>query len=264
MPAAIVLAGGGPEPHLAPDLPSKAFLVLGGRALVARVTDALRGARSIGRIVVVGPAGSLAPLLDSSIEVVPEQATMVDNIAAAVARLSGESRVLAVASDLPLLTADAIEGFLALCTGDAGLYYAIVPEAAVQRRYPGARKTYVRVTDGVFTGGSVLLFDPGIIEQVRPLVKRIMEGRKKPWLLAQIFGGSMAFKLFAGRLSIAEAEARVQEVTGIRGRAVVVESPELALDIDAERPENMNILRAALEPTRPQGGARRVPGGPGS
>ncbi|MGH2404027.1 MAG: nucleotidyltransferase family protein [bacterium] len=248
MPAAIVLAGGGPEPHLAPDLPSKAFLVLGGRPLLVRVTDALRKARSIGRILVVGPAEPLASLLDSSVEIVPEQTTMVENIAAAVARLSGEPRVLAVASDLPLITAAAIEGFLAMCTGDAGLYYAIVPQAAVERRYLGARKTYVRVTDGVFTGSSVLLFDPGIIDSVRPLVERIMAGRKKPWLLAQLFGWSLATRLIAGTLSIADAEARVQEVTGIRVKAVIVESPELALDIDAERPENIKILRAALEP----------------
>lgn len=248
MPAAIVLAGGSPEPHLAPDLPNKAFLVLGGRPLVVRVTDALRGVRSMGRIVVVGPQGPLGALLDPSFEIVPEQGTLVDNIGAAVARLSGEPRVLAVASDLPLITAEAIEAFLGLCSGDAGLYYAIVPEAAVERRYPGARKTYVRVTDGVFTGGSVLLFDPGIIEKVRPLVERIMAGRKKPWLLAQLFGWSLATRLIAGTLSIADAEARVHEVTGIRGKAVIVESPELALDIDAERPENMKILRAALEP----------------
>ncbi|HET8679420.1 MAG TPA: nucleotidyltransferase family protein [bacterium] len=248
MPAAIVLAGGGPDPQLAPDLPSKAFLVLGGRPLVARVTDALRGVRSTGRIVVVGPPGPLGSVLDSSFEIVPDQGSLVDNIAAATSRLSGEPRVIAVASDLPLITAEAVEGFLALCTGDAGLYYAIVPEAAVEHRYPGARKTYVRVTDGVFTGGSVLLFDPAIIEKVRPLVERIMAGRKKPWLLAQLFGWSLATRLIAGTLSIADAEARVQEVTGIRGRAVVVESPELALDIDAERPENMKILRAVLEP----------------
>lgn len=254
MPAAIVLAGGGPEPHLAPDLPSKAFLVFGGRPLVVRVTEALRGVPSIGRIVVVGPAQPLRSLLDSSFEIIPERATLVDNIAAGVAPLSGESRVLAVASDLPLMTAGVIENFLAQCTGDASLYYAIVPEAAVAGRYPGARKTYVRVTDGVFTGGSVLLFDPQIVEGVRPLVERIMAGRKKPWLLAQLFGWSLATRLIAGTLSIADAEARVQEVTGIRGRAVVVESPELALDIDAERPENMKILRAVLEPD----------GGPGS
>ena len=254
MPAAIVLAGGGPDPHLAPDLPSKAFLVLGGRPLVARVTDALRGARSIGRIVVVGPPEPLRSLLDSSFEILPDQGSLVDNIAVATSRLPGESRVLTVASDLPLITAEAIEGFLELCTGDARLYYAIVPEAAVEHRYPGARKTYVRLTDGVFTGGSVLLFDPEIIERVRPLVERIMAGRKKPWLLAQLFGWSLATRLIAGTLSIADAEARVQEVTGIRGRAVVVESPELALDIDAERPENMKILRAVLEPN----------GGPGA
>lgn len=251
MPAAIVLAGGGPEPGLAPDLPNKAFLVIGGRPLVVRVTDALRTAAAVERILVVGPPAPLASLLDASFEVIPDQGSMMDNITAAVERLPGAARILAVASDLPLITAEAIERFLAACTSDAGLYYPIVPQAAIESRFPGARKTYVRVTDGVFTGGSVLLFDPGIIDRVRPLVERIMAGRKKPWLLAQLFGWSMATKLMAGTLSIADAETRVYEVTGIRVRAVILDGPELALDIDAERPENARILRAALDPNGP-------------
>lgn len=247
MPAAIVLAGGGPDSRLAPDLPNKAFLVIGGQPLVVRVTDALRSVPSIDRILVVGPPAPLAAALNVSMEIVPEQPTVVDNIAAAAARISGAS-ALAVAADLPLLNRDVVERFLDACTGDASLFYPIVPQSAIEQRYPGARKTYVTVTDGTFAGGSVLLFDPGIIDRVRPLVERIMAGRKKPWLLAQLFGWSMAMKLFAGTLSIADAEARIEEVTGLRGRAIIVDAPELALDIDAERPENVQILRAVLEP----------------
>jgi hypothetical protein len=53
-------------------------------------------------------------------------------------------------------------------------------------------------------------------------------------------------KFASGRLSIAEMEARAHEITGIWGRAVIVESPELALDVDADRPENLAVLRGAL------------------
>jgi hypothetical protein len=221
---------------------------MGGRPLVVRVTDALRGCASIDRIIVIGPPAPLGALLDASVEILPEQDSMMNNIAAAAARLHGVSQALGVAADLPLLTTEVVEGFLRGCTGNADFYYSIVPQAAVERRFPGVHKTYVKVVDGTFTGGSVILFSPVVIERIRPLVEHLLNARKKPWLMAQLFGWSIVMKFASGRLSVAEMEARAHEITGLYGRAVVVESPELALDVDAQRPENLKILRAALEP----------------
>jgi hypothetical protein len=172
----------------------------------------------------------------------------MDNIEAAVAELPGARQILTVASDLPLLTPKVISAFLDRCSGEVDFYYPVVPQAAVEGRFPGARKTYVKVVDGTFCGGSVILFDPEALGRIRPFVEHVIAARKKPWLLAQLFGWSIVMKFASGRLSIAEMEARALEVTRLRGRAVIIEAPELALDVDAERPENMNSLRAALEP----------------
>jgi GTP:adenosylcobinamide-phosphate guanylyltransferase len=248
MPAAVVLAGGSPEPRLAPGLPNKAFFSMGGRPLVVRVTEALRGCPSIDRIVVIGPPGPLASLLNSSIEIIPERDSMMDNISAAAALLQAVPQVLGVAADLPLLTAEAVEGFLQRCTGGADFYYSIVPQACIETRFPGVHKTYVKVTDGTFCGGSAILFSPRVIDRIRPFIEQIINARKKPWLLAQLFGWSIVMKFASGRLSAAEMETRAHEITGLHGRAVIVEAPELALDVDATRPENIEILRAALEP----------------
>jgi hypothetical protein len=49
-------------------------------------------------------------------------------------------------------------------------------------------------------------------------------------------------KFASGRLSIADMEARALEVTGLRGRAVIADGPELALDVD--RPENVQAVLA--------------------
>ena len=248
MPAAIVLAGGGPEPVLAPGLPNKAFLSVGGLPLVVRVTQALHQAASVDRILVVGPTSDLAQLLDHSIDLVPGQATMMDNVTAAITRLPGARRALVIAADLPLLTGEAVDRFVALCTGDAGCFYPIVPQTAIESRFPTARKTYVQLTDGVFCGGSAMVFDPSLLDRVRPLVERLVAGRKKPWLLAQLVGWSTVMKFAAHTLSIADIEAKVREVAGFPVRAVILDGPELALDVDAERPENLRALRAAFEP----------------
>ncbi|MGQ0571918.1 MAG: nucleotidyltransferase family protein, partial [Armatimonadota bacterium] len=163
MPAAVVLAGGGPEPRLAPGLPNKAFLEIGGSPLVARTIDALRGCTAIDRIIVVGPAEPLAALLGASFEIVPETDSMMDNIGVAVARLTGVRQVLTVASDLPLITPAAVNGFLRRCDGEADFFYPVVRQSAIEGRFPGARKTYVKVIDGTFCGGSVLLFAVDVV-----------------------------------------------------------------------------------------------------
>jgi GTP:adenosylcobinamide-phosphate guanylyltransferase len=246
VPVAVVLAGGGPEPALAPGLPSKAFLEIGGRSLVRRVVDALRGAAAVDRIMVVGPPEPLAAAIGSDAEVIPEQASLMDNLAAAVARVSGRGPVFAVASDLPLITSESIESFLGRCNDGADFYYAIVPQAAIERSFPTARKTYVKVTDGTFCGGSALCFNADVIDRVRPFVEQVINSRKKPWLLAQLFGWGTVMKFASGRLSVADMESRAREVTGLVGRAIVLDGPELALDVDADRPENLQAILSQI------------------
>jgi molybdopterin-guanine dinucleotide biosynthesis protein A len=246
VPVAVVLAGGGPEPALAPGLPNKAFLEVGGQPLVRRVVDALRGCEAVTGVLVVGPPEPLRAALGAHVDVVAERASLMDNLAAAVAQVAGGERVLAVASDLPLLTSEVVSAFLERCTGDADFYYTIVPQAAIERRFPTARKTYVKVVDGTFCGGSVLCFKAGVIDRVRPFVEQVINARKKPWMLAQLFGWATVMKFASGRLSIAEMESRAREVTGLVGRAVVVDGPELALDVDADRPENLQAILAEV------------------
>lgn len=248
MADAIVLAGGGPEPGLDPALPNKAFLEVAGRPLLAYVLDALRGVPGITRIAVVGPPAAVRAVAPDVLAVPERDGSIMDNIVRAVDALTARDPVLVVASDIPLLTPRAVEDFVAACAKDsADFYYAIVPQEAVERQYPGARKTFVRVTEGTFTGGSVMLLNPAVIDRVRVFVERVIAARKKPWLLAQLFGWSIVMKFASGRLSIGEMEARVTELLGITARAVVAADPGLALDADMGKPENLELMRRALE-----------------
>jgi len=244
---AVVLAGGGGEPGLDAGAANKGFLEIAGRPLLAHVLEALRGAAGVGRIAVVGPPEAIRAV-SGEVVVVPEGGSIMDNVGRAVQALEAREPVLVVASDIPLLTAAAVEAFLAACrTAPADFCYAIVPQEALARAFPGARKTFVHVTDGVFTGGSVMLFNPAVLDRVRDFVERVIAARKKPWMLAQLFGWSIVMKFASGRLSIAEMEAKVRELLGIAARAVIVADPVLALDVDMGKPENLALIRAALE-----------------
>lgn len=248
---AILLAGGGTAAE-----GNKAFLDGAGHPFAWHVAHALAEAPSIGRVVAVGPPDDLraacGPLVS---EVVPEfarGASIVENFIAALGALDRAPRAMLAAADIPLLTPEVVEEFLSACTnGEADFFYPIVPQTVLEDRYPGARKTFVRVLDGSFTGGSIYLFNPAAVPQVRDLVEKIVRARKKPWIMASIIGWSTAMKLTSGRLSIKEVEARLGEITRLVLRAVIIRRPELALDADVEHPENLAIIRRLLRGVAP-------------
>lgn len=248
MTDAIVLAGGGAEPDLPSDAPNKGFLKVAGRPLVSYVVSALAGAREIGRIAVVGPPEHLRPILPDGVSVVVNEGGIMENVVRAVQALDARNLTLVAASDIPLLTSAAVEEFLQVCAAErADFYYAIVPKEAMERQFPAARKTFVHVAEGTFTGGSVMMVNPQVIDRIRPFVERVIAARKKPWLLAQLFGWSIVMKFMSGRLSIPEVVHRAAEVMGITAIPVIVRRPELALDVDMGKPENWQVIREALE-----------------
>jgi len=248
---AIVLAGGR-EPGLGAQIPNKAFLEVGGRPLVAYVVAALQGSRRIGRIAAVGPIDELRRTLPTGVLVVADGSSIMDNVVIAANMLGAEGLTLVAGADIPLVTSQVIDEFLADCAQDpADFYYAVVPQQAMERDFPGARKTYVRLTDGAFCGGSVMLFNLQVLARVRPLVERALAARKQPWVLAQLFGWSIVMKFAAGRLSIDELVAKAAEVSSITVRPVILPRPELALDVDVGKPENLQLIRTALEARQP-------------
>jgi molybdopterin-guanine dinucleotide biosynthesis protein A len=248
MPDAIILAGGGVEPGLDSGLANKAFIPLAGRPLVAHVVGALQATPGLGRIAAVGPHHALSEAVPPEVVLVGDAGGIMDNVVRAIAQLDATGRTLVVASDIPLLTPQAIEGFLAACeAAPADFHYAIVPQDVLTAAYPGARKTFVRVADGTFAGGSVMQFNPAVVDRVRTFIDKLLAARKKPWLMAQVFGWSIVMKFASGRLSIKEMEDKVTELLGITARAIISPHPELALDVDVGKPENLEIIRRALE-----------------
>jgi len=244
---AIVLAGGGPEPGLPPGVPNKAFVVVAGHPLVAYVVAALQRARGLGRIAVVGPT-ALQSVLPSGLLQVAEAGGIMDNVVQATHALGSSGSVLVATSDVPLLTGEVVDEFLTACARQpSDFHYAVVPKAAMDQRFPTAQKTYVTLTDGTFCGGNLMLFNPRVVDRVRPFVERVIAARKKPWLMAQLFGWATVMKMISHQLSIADLVARVTEVVGISVQPVIIPRPEIALDVDVGKPDNLELIRHALE-----------------
>mgnify|MGYP000073676886 CR=1 FL=1 len=245
---AAVLAGGEREPGLPPGLPNKAFLPVAGKPLVERVVEALRATPQVRRVALVAPGAVPEALARVCHRVVPDQGSLLANVEAAVAAFPDASWVLACAADLPLLSPQAVAHFLEACAArTADFYYGIVRREDLEARFPGARKTFVRVREGSFTGSSLVLLRPEVVERVRPLLRQAAEARKNPARLASLLGSAYVVKYLTGRLGVADVERRAFELTGLRGAAVVCPDPEVALDVDVGKPENLELAERLLQ-----------------
>jgi GTP:adenosylcobinamide-phosphate guanylyltransferase len=259
---AVVLAGGPPDAALTGGALPKAFAVVGSSTMVERVIAALRGVPQIRRIAVVGPDPLPPAVAAAATLAVPAAGRLLDNLSAGLAALEqdvpadqrpatmkskprGAVPVLVAAADVPLLTAAAVAEFLqAAQAAGADAAYAVVPREVVARAAPGVRKTFVRLADGEFTGGSLVLLRPGAFARARPVIERAVRARKRPWDLARLFGLATLAGLATGRLRIAALERRAETLAGLRARAVVCRDAGVALDVDT--PEMLALVRQRL------------------
>lgn len=226
--------------------------------MVERVLDALRAVPAIGRVVVVGPDPLPRRVAQGADAVVADRGTLVDNVAAGLEAAGGDEPVLVVSADLPLLTPEAVTAFLDAASALEGdVFYAVVRHDEVARAFPGVRKTAVRLRDGTFTGGSVVLIRPEAFARARAVIARAAGARKRPWELAGLFGARTLLRVLTRRATVAELERRAWEITGVRARAVICPYPELAVDVD--RRETAEAVRSRLDVPGPAPGGELDP-----
>lgn len=245
---ALVLAGApndGPLKDVSPA-PFEALIDIHGRPLTAYVIEALLATSVINRVLVVGPPELGKTFESNRLVILPPQGELLENLAAGLEALSGSSKALVVTGDLALLTPSAVEGFLRLCKSDeADVYYPVVPRDAVEKAYPMMKRTYVRLREGVFTGGNVGLVDPAVLIRSLDRAKDFVRFRKKPLRLALVVGPGVLCRFLSGRLSLREAEKKVSRIMGLRGRAVITNIPEIGVDID--KVGDLEAAKALLE-----------------
>jgi molybdopterin-guanine dinucleotide biosynthesis protein A len=233
---AIVLAGGQRDGVCAgdPNAPNKAFVAINGRSLVARTMDALRSAESIGRIIAVAPHSAHGrPELAQADEVRAGGARMADSLRAGIAGLPAEEQAIVAASDLPVLTAAAVDEFAGLVRERAAdVTYACVARAVHEAAFPGVPHTWATMAEGQFCGGGLAALRPLRLASLERFLDRLGSARKNPLQLAAIFGAEVMFRYATGSLSIAACERRASELLGGSAAAAVCSHAEIAFNVD--------------------------------
>lgn len=253
---AVVLAGGlnsGPLKDFAPTK-SEALIPIGSRPMVEYVVNALKHTPEVNRIVVAGPLEELKKVFGETPEVILAAggSSAVETLRLGVEvllreglALEGRPLALVVAADIPLITPEAISDFLRLCGQRQGeIYYPVVSREANERKYPGVKRTYVRLRDGCFTGGNLILVDTRIVERCAQLAEEMVKRRKSPVALSRLLGFGFLLKFLLRRLTLAEVEAKASELLGVSGVAVVSSYAEVGVDVD--KPSDLQLAHRLL------------------
>lgn len=252
---AVVLAGAPNTGKLAEVAPERyeALITAGGRTLVEWVVRGVAQARSVGRIAVVGPADELEKVLgplrgelpEGKVVIVPMGGSVVENLKAGIEALNPPGRVLVVTSDIPFINGEAIDDFAQRCAqAPADIHYSVVSKEANEARFPGVKRTYVKIQGDVLTGGNIAAVDPRALLSHEDLINRAVALRKKPLALLRLLGFGFIVKFILGRLTIRDIEERASRMLGLTARAVI--SPYAEIGVDVDKPSDLELARREL------------------
>lgn len=213
---------------------NKAFYKIRDKHMIEYVVETLRRSSLIDRIAVVGPKDKLQPVIGDTVNYIIEGTdSIVSNILLALEYFSEEEEILIVTSDIPMITREAIEDFIARCRQQqVDLCYSIVDKKVNDLKYPGIRRTYARLWEGQFTGGNVFYLKPAVKDKCKDFVEKMLEYRKSPAKMARILGFGFLLRLALGILTINAIQRKCEALLGIKGAAIISPYPEIGNDVD--------------------------------
>ena len=250
---AIVIAGGVPKPD-DPLYPytngqPKALLDMCGKPMIQWVLDALCDAETIDSVVVIGLPEDSPVKCDKALAFIPTHADMLDNIRTGVNKVldinPDAEKVLVVSSDIPTITADAVNWVIEETSKiEADAYYNVVTRKVMEKRFPGSLRSFVHLRDGDVCGGDMNVASTALVQENDELWKRIVASRKNVLKQAALVGYGTLILLLLRALTLDGAAKRVTRQMNIVGRALVCPYAEVAMDVD--KPHQLELLRADL------------------
>jgi GTP:adenosylcobinamide-phosphate guanylyltransferase len=245
---AIILAGGLNSGSLrqVSSAQYEAEIEIAGRPMLDYVILALKNVKAINRIIVVGSPSILSEDIKKSINIIASPGdSLIDSLTNGLNHLNTGEPVLVLTSDIPLITKEAVEDFLGRCKERKGdVYYSFVSKERNEEKYPGVQRTYVKLREGTFTGGNLVLLAPKIIKDNRDLLLKAATLRKKPIQLGKLLGWRCLFYLLIGKLTINAIEKRVLRTFNINAVGVISPYPEVGIDVD--KPSDLRLAKKVL------------------
>lgn len=238
---AIVLAGQRPEGDpLAAALGQrwKALIPINGRSMLARVTDALLASAKIGNIVILAQSpdalliGDTLPLATNpAIRLGVSQARIAASIAAIAGTQLAPWPLFVTTADHALLTPAMVDLFLE-GADRRDLSVGVCERATVEARYPETRRTWLKFSDGQYSGANLFAFTNDRVLETLALWSEVEQHRKRAFRLFTRFGPRLLVRALTRTISFGEAIRRAGLRLGVDAAPVILPQAEAAIDVD--------------------------------
>lgn len=230
------------------NVPHKALLTAGGKPLIRRVVEALKGSARIDRLTIAAPVdvrGAIGAALGDL-----DGWTFADAAGSpastALAHLDAaapERGLLLTTCDHALLSADMVRRFLDEARkGDAGA--ACVDRKTYEQRFPGSKRTFIKLKDLQFSGANLFWFAGARAKGVADFWRRLEAKRKKPLDMAREIGVFTALSYLTGSMTTADLQKTIRRRTKVDVRLITLPYAEAAIDVD--KPQDLDLVRKIL------------------
>jgi GTP:adenosylcobinamide-phosphate guanylyltransferase len=255
---AIILAGGDmlPDDPLIKECPSgrRSLVNIQGKPMVQWVLDAISNSEAVDEIVIVGLSPDSGIQSAKPLHFLSDEGGIFENIRCGVefgAQLHPErSKFITASADIPGITPEMVDWLAGQVEDDPTplLYYTVIPQSVMEKRFPSAGRSYVKFSDITVCGGDINAIDKEIFSRERTIWQRLVRTRKKPLRQAALFGIDTLILVALHRISLGKTVRKVSRKLGLKGKALV--SPYAEIGMDADKPYQLELLREALGNSR--------------
>ena len=242
--AALILAGsrGGDDPvarHA--GVADKALVEIGGRSMLARVTEAVRaaGAQSIH----VSYTSEAVRRHAEALGTIPIQGAAGPSASTAEAFARIGAPLLVTTADHALLRPEWITAFLDGLPA-ADVVAMLADRAVVERDAPPTRRTWLRFADGDWSGCNLFWLATPRADSAIRLWSEVERDRKQPWRIVRRLGPMLLLRYVLGRLTLGQALDVLGRRAGVTARFVA--SPFGLAAVDVDKVEDLDLVRGLL------------------
>jgi CTP:molybdopterin cytidylyltransferase MocA len=246
-PKALVLAGsrpGAPDSvAMAEGVPHKVLALVDGQTLLERVVEALRRAGIEDIAVSANHPAVEAEARRLGATLLPTARGPSESVGLAFERFGPP--LLVTTGDHPLLEAAWVEELIAGTSEGTEVSLMLAERSRVEAAAPDTRRTWLKFADGEWSGCNLFLLAAPAAERAIAAWNQVEADRKRPWRIARRLGIGTLWSYWHGKLTLAEALARLGRGLGVEAALVPARDGRAAIDVD--KPEDLALVRRIAE-----------------
>tara|TARA_B100000029_G_C17589770_1_gene962163 strand:+ start:1428 stop:2198 length:771 start_codon:yes stop_codon:yes gene_type:complete len=216
----------------------RALIKLQSKPIILPALKSFMESSDVDEISIYAPDGlekSLKPFLGNDIKKINflklHKEGLSSQVKDAISKYKKDDNLVLAAADLPLATSSAIASLLKSAESLPGIVYPLIPKSALDLNLVKNR-TYLKTSDGQFTGGNVIVGKIHEFERVVDFLDNLIENRKNPIALAKMIGIGFVVGIVFGKKSLENISMEIKNRLKINLTFYQTNAFGLGVDLD--------------------------------